>query len=351
LITGDPLTVESTLNNSGTTSISTGQTVQYISADNQILATLSGINQNISCITANVQNSGSGITAINTGTGTFFRSDKVITLTPATPNTTASYQVTLYFTTAELAAWGGSVGSLKMMKVKDGINLAGLVSTSNAVIVNTTVDDQRATKGYASFTASFTDGFSQFMLVSPATTLPVNLLIFDAKPANRSILLNWSTAQEVNNKGFGIERSDDGVHYKNIGWINGQINSLDRSDYNYQDNFVQPGLTYYYRLRQTDLDAREKLSVIRQAKLTKAGLAITLSPNPAKGRVSLFISGSRQLADVSLVNGNGQVVRTWKKLNATDLPASLNVSGLAAGLYLVNINLPGEKRVEKLLIE
>lgn len=352
VITGLPTGVESTQGVAAPTwPVNTGTSVQYIAGSNNILASVSGANQNVGCVTASVQNGGTGTTAINTGTGSFFRSDKVIRLFPTVPNTTATYQVTLYYTTAELAVWGGSVSTLKMLKVKEGVNLAGVISTANAVIANTTVDDQRATKGYAAFTSTFTDGFSQFMLVSPATTLPIELLTFDAKAANRTIVLNWSTAQEVNNKGFGIERSEDGVNYKNIGWINGRINSLERSDYSYPDNFVQPGVSYYYRLRQTDLDTREKLSVIRQARLDKSGMAITLSPNPAKGRVSLFISGTRQLADISLVNGTGQVVRTWKKLNASDLPAVLDVSGLAGGLYLVNINLPGEKGVEKLLIE
>jgi hypothetical protein len=91
--------------------------------------------------------------------------------------------------------------------------------------------------------------------------------------------------------------------------------------------------------------------VIRQARLDKSGLAISLSPNPARGKLALFISGSQNTADINLVNTQGQVVRSWKKLNASDMPATLDVSGLSGGVYFISIRLPEEIKVEKLVIE
>jgi hypothetical protein len=50
---------------------------------------------------------------VTTTSGTFPRSNKVIQLTPAIANSTASYQLTLFYTTAELAVWGANVPLFK----------------------------------------------------------------------------------------------------------------------------------------------------------------------------------------------------------------------------------------------
>jgi hypothetical protein len=351
LIQAHTMTVESTLNDEATVSQNAGQSAQYVTPDRQIIARIDNLNENVGCITATIQNAGTGLTTLTTSAGSFMRSNKVIRLEPSNINTSATYQVTLYYTTAEMAAWGGNVPNLKMIKVNSGVNLAGVLTPADAQLVTPTVNDLRATQGYVAFTGSFTGGFSQFTVVSPTTILPVNLITFEARPSGRSVVLNWSTAQEINNKGFGIERSINGVDYKNIGWINGQVNSNSRSDYAYTDNYVQPGLTYHYRLRQTDIDNREKLSIIRQARIENAGVVISLNPNPAKGQAFLFISGSNNRANISLLNGQGQLVRSWQQVNASDLPFRLDIGGLVSGIYIVNIQLPEGNKVEKLLIE
>ena len=247
------------------------QNAQYYSInaaspfDNRIIATVNNLNSDIGCITASVQNAGTGQTAVTTNLGSFFRSDKVVKLTPAAANATATYQVTLYYTTAELAVWGANVPLLKILKVNDGVSLASTLTNSTAKVFSTTVDDQRAAKGYASFTASVTGGFSQFMLASPTIVIPVTLLSFDARGNGKNILLNWATATEINNKGFVIERSLNGVDFVKIGWVDGKLNSNQLTNYTYTDNFVQPNIMYHYRLRQTDIDNREKLSATSHA--------------------------------------------------------------------------------------
>ena len=335
----------------------TSQNAQYYSIntvspfDNRIIATVNNLNSDIGCITASVQNAGTGQTAVTTTSGSFFRSDKVVKLTPAVANTTATYQVTLYYTTAELAIWGANVPLLKILKVKDGVSLASTLNNTNAQVFATTVDDQRATKGYASFTANVTAGFSQFMLTSPTTVIPVTLIDFEARGNVKNILLNWSTTTEQNNKGFAIERSTDGLNFEKIGWVNGKINSNQLTYYTYTDNFVQPNIIYHYRLRQTDLDNREKLSEIRQAKIKASNIEVSISPNPATDQLKLFVSGTSGLTDVNLINAEGQIVRTWKQINTTSAPASLDVRNLATGIYMLQIVMPQSTKVEKLIIK
>ncbi len=339
VVTGKAVTVESQVNNNATENIPAGTPASYFysTADGQIIASIANTSAAIGCVTANIKSQGNNTTVLNTTAGSFMRSEKVTTFIPTVANTTAAYQASFYFTTAELAAWGANVPTLKLMKVKDGVNLAGILTAAEAQVVTAVVDDQRAAKGYTSFTGNFTGGFSQFLLVSPTTVVPVNNLVFDAKANSKNILLSWSTSAELNNKGFVVERSKDALAFERIAWVNGNGNSSQLSRYTYVDNFVQPNLLYHYRLRQTDTDNREKLSEIRQAKIKGNTITIMVSPNPAKNRVSIFTSGGRGLSNINLLNAKGQLVRNWKQVNTFDTPANLDISSIAAGIYMLQV--------------
>lgn len=351
VVTGENSGIETVLNQTATQTHNQGQTQQYMSAANKIIAAITNPNINIGCNTATIASAGTGQTTVNTNTGAYLRSNKVVNLTPAIANTTTGYQVTLYYTTAELAVWGANVPNLKMLKVKDGISLASTLTGPSAQVFNTIVDDQRATKGYVAFTANVTGGFSQFMLASPTIVIPVTLISFDARANGKSILLNWSTSTESNNKGFVIERSINGNDFEKIGWADGKGNSNILTKYQHIDNFVQPNIIYHYRLRQTDMDNREKLSEIRQAKIKGSAIEISISPNPAKDQLKIFVSGASGTTDINLVNTQGQLVRSWKKVTATNAPALLDISGFASGMYMIHILMPQSSIIEKLIIK
>jgi hypothetical protein len=352
VITGKAISIETTGATTVTQSQFSGQTAQYISTDNQIVATIGNLSQNIGCITTTVQSAGTGRTAITTATGSYFRTNKVIRISPATANTTATYQVTLYFAQAELSpAWtSGEISSLKILKVKDGVNLAGTISAVDAELITPTFNNQSATNGYYAYTATCT-GFSQFMLVSPSLTLPVSLVQFEAKALKKSIELNWKTSMEANNKGFVLERSADGNNFTQIGWTDGKGDATTETKYQFNDHFVQPNTTYYYRLRQQDKDGRESLSSVRQARINSQAISLQLSPNPAKGWVQLFLSGSERPANVTVIAADGRIVYTARQVNMTLAPYSINTAGWAKGYYSVRVEAGGEIITSKLVVQ
>lgn len=352
-ITGTAVSIESQVNNSSTENIPAGaeQSTFYSSTDGQIIARIQNSSANLGCVTANIAATGDGFTVLNTSSGSFARSNKVITINPSVANTTASYRATFYFTAAELAAWGVNTPNLKLMKVANGVNLSSTITAANAQIVTATFDDQLSTRGYAAYTGDFTGGFSQFMLVSPTATVPVAALSFEAKPNGKAIALSWNTSAEINNKGFVIERSTDGTHFETIGWKDGKGNSSITSHYNYIDNFVQPNQLYYYRLRQTDIDSRETLSDIRQAKISdRSALLVTMSPNPAKNQVKIFTAGATGLSNINIVDAKGSLVQSWKQVNCSVAPLNLDISKIAAGVYMVQVVNGDVITAQKLII-
>jgi len=333
-----------------------GQGVNYFSKStvspnhSRLIATLNNLTQNVGCITAAVSASGNNLVTLTTNTGVYQRSEKVITLVPASANTSASYSLTLYYTTAELAAWAGAVPNLKVMKVADGVNLSSTLTPSNSQLYTPVVNDQRATKGYVSYTINVTGGFSQFILVSAATTVPVSLLSFNAQPVKTRIDLSWTTSMELNNKGFIVERSINGIEYTKIGWVNGRGTSNEMTSYSFADRFVHPGILYHYRLKQVDIDNREQLSQIRQAKITDGGAEISVSPNPASEQVKLFVRGYRFAKEVCLLNSEGQKVKSWVNLDLQS-PVQLSLAGLAKGIYIFNISTQDAVLSKKLIIQ
>ena len=82
--------------------------------------------------------------------------------------------------------------------------------------------------------------------------LPVELISFTAEIGNeRKIKLRWITAVEINNKGFDVERSPDGNNWEKTGWISGNGNTNNQTEYAYTDEKPVKGLNYY-RLKQID---------------------------------------------------------------------------------------------------
>lgn len=129
---------------------------------------------------------------------------------------------------------------------------------------------------------NFTD-FSPVLQGGAAqVTLPVILSKFEVAPRESFIQLSWTTDIESNNKGFEVQRSQDGVSFTPVGWVDGKGNATIPSHYTFPDRQVIAGIKYYYRLRQVDLDGREALSMIKSAQLRDQWNSdIVISPNPA----------------------------------------------------------------------
>jgi photosystem II stability/assembly factor-like uncharacterized protein len=88
--------------------------------------------------------------------------------------------------------------------------------------------------------------------------LPVELVDFNASVSGKSITLNWSTATEVQNYGFDIERCYiDNVNqfqWEKIGFVEGNGNSNTWKEYSFNDKSISINGKYKYRLKQIDFN-------------------------------------------------------------------------------------------------
>lgn len=86
---------------------------------------------------------------------------------------------------------------------------------------------------------------------SSENVLPVTWLNFEASSVDGSVELNWSTAAELNNLGFHIEKSINGINWQEVGFVSGNGTVNEVSNYSFRDA-LQP--MKYYRLKQEDTD-------------------------------------------------------------------------------------------------
>ena len=79
-----------------------------------------------------------------------------------------------------------------------------------------------------------------------SVSLPVDLLSIAARGEDRSIQLEWQTADERSNRGFEIERSTDGRTFSYLAFQPGTAAEGEGASYHYPDHQVREGLLYYY---------------------------------------------------------------------------------------------------------
>ena len=93
--------------------------------------------------------------------------------------------------------------------------------------------------------------------------LPIELLSFNAATCvyDKEVCLDWTTATEINNDYFTVERSADAVNYTEAVSLNGAGTSNQTHYYTAIDNKPFNGINYY-RLKQTDFDKNSKYSPI-----------------------------------------------------------------------------------------
>ncbi|MFQ5751469.1 MAG: FlgD immunoglobulin-like domain containing protein [bacterium] len=113
------------------------------------------------------------------------------------------------------------------------------------------------------------------------TVVPVELSSFTASVFDGNVRLNWTTHTETNNLGFTVERSENGTEFQEIGFVEGKGTTVIPQEYFFEDKNLAPG-TYFYRLKQIDLDgAFEYSDVINATVLAPKEFALSQNyPNP-----------------------------------------------------------------------
>jgi hypothetical protein len=179
--------------------------------------------------------------------------------------------------------------------------------------------------------------------------LPVKLTSFTAVAKANIVGLSWETATEVNNRGFGVEKSIDGRAWSELTFVNASPSNVNGAKYSAVDLAPIQGMNFY-RLRQTDLDGKFSFSAVRQVNFNGMADAISVYPNPSKGFVNVLVNPSSKKVNYTITNTTGRSLKSGILL--TDGTVNkVNIQGLPAGVYMLQVTDENGSKTTKLLVQ
>ncbi len=201
-----------------------------------------------------------------------------------------------------------------------------------------------------------------YSYIADTTIVPVELISFSASVAANVVTLSWSTATELNNHGFEIERSLDKINLPGgkVGWITigfreGKGTTSEPQQYSYSDILLDIEATnHYYRLKQVDFDGSFKYSSIVEVEI--APLVFSLSqnyPNPFNPSTTI----SYQLPVNSFVTlkvydvlGNEVATLVNEEKLAGEYEIDFNASEMGSGIYFYKLQTGSFVKTNKMVL-
>ena len=187
--------------------------------------------------------------------------------------------------------------------------------------------------------------------------VPVEMLTFTASVRNSEVQLLWSTASELNNRGFEIERSlknkDDFV---TVGFVDGKGSSTEINYYSFSDNPQLSGVNQiYYRLKQVDFDGTFSYSdIVNVSYDVPAEFALSQNfPNPfnPSTRISYFVP-KESFVSIKVFDFLGREVTTLvsetKSTGSYEL--SFDASNLPSGTYFYTFIADNYSATKKMIL-
>lgn len=185
-----------------------------------------------------------------------------------------------------------------------------------------------------------------YTLPTGCTPLPVRWISFTGREQDKKVALNWVTANEYNNKYFIVEKSVTGTgSFSEIA----RLNSKSDLGGSYDAVDTDPAAVNYYRLKQVDRDGSFQYSDIVVVKLT-GKFSFAAYPNPARTQLTVEYTDAYRNGTVRLLNADGKQVLRRQLTGFNKM--QLDVTGLSAGVYVVEITgTNGKRQQQKIVIE
>lgn len=173
-------------------------------------------------------------------------------------------------------------------------------------------------------------------------TLPIELISFISKVSNDRVELDWTTASELNNDFFTIERASDIEKFEEVTTVKGQGTTNSKTDYSAVDESPLPGVSYY-RLKQTDFDGKFTYSDVRKVEVSEIKTNFRVYPNPViDNKFNLELNGidSGSEVPVRIVNMQGASVfeASYQADQHGRIKATIELNLVSSGMYMVVVN-------------
>lgn len=238
------------------------------------------------------------------------------------PNNSQSAKVTLYWNSTNsgitnLAASHLVVAHYDGSNWESDDNTASSGSSSSGYVTSATISD-----------------WGNFTYASPnnQNPLPVKFLNFyvnNTDKFNRTLI--WTTATEIYNAGFELQKSIDSINFTKIAYVNSKSkNGNSFQNLNYKFSYFENDLNYkFYRIKQIDYDGKNSFSSIK--KLYESDY---FNSNYFIYENKLYINTNLTNNFISITDFTGKIIFQSNFFNHY----VINLADFKKGLYIIYVN-------------
>jgi hypothetical protein len=200
---------------------------------------------------------------------------------------------------------------------------------------------------FAQYSGGSGDGhsFDEFIAADP---LPIILVDFTAISTENGVEISWTTASEINNDFFLLERSFDGITWVAIAKIKGCGTSSYMQEYEFFDTHSKY-LTHYYRLKQTDYDGKYTYSNIISATIYfQENSIFTIFYDSLRESIIIDCADSTQqdIKIIEVLSLQGNVL-----FKTQSYSRKINTRSFMPGMYYVYIEFSHSFITQKILLK
>ena len=181
----------------------------------------------------------------------------------------------------------------------------------------------------------------------PFVTLPVKFLSFTLSYNTSIVIVQWSTAEEVNALKYNVERSVDGINWVTAGTISAAGNSTSTHNYTYNDPYTI-SKKVYYRIKEIDLSGLYSYTAIKEI---KSGVSENIdikiySPSQSLAVIE-FASQVNDQVSVRIISFGGQIISD-KVINHPIGQYMYNIP--KTGAYIIQVSNQSNLNITKKLM-
>jgi hypothetical protein len=182
---------------------------------------------------------------------------------------------------------------------------------------------------------------------------PVELVSFSGFQSDNGVILNWTTATEINNLGFEVERQSSG-EFITIGFVKGNGSTTENTYYVFTDENCGEG-TFYYRLKQVDFNGTFEYSPVIEVEVKPVGTFFLGQNYPNPFNPATVISyGIKESGNVKITILNALGERVSILVDEQKEPGiyliEFNASKLPSGIYFCQLHSGSCLQTKKMLL-
>ena len=191
--------------------------------------------------------------------------------------------------------------------------------------------------------------------VTTYNAVPVELISFYAVCSGNSISLNWTTASEINNEGFEVQRNIGGSdEWEVIGFVKGAGTSTEAVNYSIEDKNPLSGKSFY-RLKQIDFNGTYKIyNAVEVSFVPVFTYSLRQNyPNPFNPATSIKFSIAKTehvILKVYDILGNEVATLVNDIREPGDYSLSFNGNKLSSGIYIYKLTAGTFSAVKKMIL-